>query len=626
MAYQTVTLTGKFLDPTGIPLRGSVQILPNVQRITDAAGNVILSGGITAPLDASGAFSAILPATNDVGLSPTNFQYSVWGPGGVAITISLPAGTSPVDLADVVPVTPAPVATADLADATVAGLVNNTASATRTVLNSKFAFGSDTLALRRLADVGRADTLGSSSRSTVSFTDTPALSETWANLAAWTATGVQVSGGKLFATGDAGNNSAAYYGFGTANPPTRMRFKTKVTIPAASGGATGALLLGFTSATSGTPATNSYYGIQISPSSNAVNEWQLGTPATATKPTANSLGPTIAAGDYVVTGTADERGTSVTLSTVTGDKVTTVYYPRTSFTPKAPAIFLADTRALTGFAVWNYIARADTVTGATTVESYGPSHWWGYTNTADTHGALIITPTGYDSRKPIDWLLHHHGAGQGELDLYEDSAHATVVTAAVAGGYGLMSIRGQSAGSSTDCWGADGCVTAGHTLGAYKYLRDHYAMRNLILWGTSMGSLATLNVLMRREIPNVIGWLGTYPATNLAGLFNNNVGANAPAIRTAYGIASDGSDYSVKTAGHDPNLALAPLFRGIPMRFYASPADTTVSKATNSDAFAASVAPYVPEATVVTCSGNHGDASHFQPSDYIAFFDRCSGK
>jgi hypothetical protein len=88
-------------------------------------------------------------------------------------------------------------------------------------------------------------------------------------------------------------------------------------------------------------------------------------------------------------------------------------------------------------------------------------------------------------------------------------------------------------------------------------------------------------------------------------------------------MAADGSDYATLAAGHDPNLLKASVFRGLPMSFYASTGDTVVPRAGNTDALAAKVAGVASESDVIACIGNHGDLSHFQPSDLRAFFDRC---
>lgn len=134
MSYATVTLTGKILTQHGQAQRGSVGIFTNVGHILDASGNVILTGAVQVTLDSTGAFSVALPATDEPNLSPNGFQYTLRAPGGISVTFSLPTTPSTVDLADLVPIAPAPVAAASLTDATVAALINNAASSVRAAL------------------------------------------------------------------------------------------------------------------------------------------------------------------------------------------------------------------------------------------------------------------------------------------------------------------------------------------------------------------------------------------------------------------------------------------------------------------------------------------------------------
>lgn len=510
-------------------------------------------------------------------------------------------------------------------DTYVAGLIDDPASATTSSLSASIAGETferfaDNLAQRNLDLAGRADAAASLALSQQRYADVASLDEDWSDLAAWATTGVQVSGGKLYATGDAGNNSAAFYGFGTL---TRATFTTRITLPAAGG--SGAVVVGFTSQTSGVPDPNSLYGAFIAPQNLDLREYNQGVQANPPNPSTNRLSEDLPAGTYHVTAVVDEYGSSVAVHAADGSPARVFYIPRSEFVPGGFAIFLADTRALSGVAFEPVVARADSVTSPNrTIQTLAPRIEWRYDDASSLHGILVATPASYDSRKPIDWIFHHHGALQDELDVWEDTASYTILEAALAAGYGVISIRGQA--TSGDCWGADACTDEGHARRAYRWLRDHYAVRSLVLWGTSMGGLATLNMLKSRDIPNIVGWLGTYPVTNLASMFANNAGTFAASIRSAYGIAADGSDYAAKTAGNDPALLDPAMFRGVRMRLYASAADTVVSKTTNSDAFAAAVADYAPEASVVACSGEHGDASHFQPSDYVAFFDRCTGK
>lgn len=139
MAYSTVTITGTMKKPGGTPLRGTLSFVPNVDRVTDAAGNVVLAGTTTVKLDSTGSFSVSLPATDDVRLTPSGFQYHCYGPGDLDFTFSLPASPGTTTLAALVPVAPAPVAEANLTDATVKALVDNPASGTRSSLSATYA-------------------------------------------------------------------------------------------------------------------------------------------------------------------------------------------------------------------------------------------------------------------------------------------------------------------------------------------------------------------------------------------------------------------------------------------------------------------------------------------------------
>jgi len=137
MPYATVTLTGQFLTPSGQGIGGTIRIEPSVPWVIDATGNKILVGTVSAKLGDSGAFSIALPATDDVTLSPSGFQYTLHGPTG-SITFSLPTTPSTVDVADITPVAPAPVAAANLTDATVKALIDNAGSGVRASLTAVY--------------------------------------------------------------------------------------------------------------------------------------------------------------------------------------------------------------------------------------------------------------------------------------------------------------------------------------------------------------------------------------------------------------------------------------------------------------------------------------------------------
>jgi hypothetical protein len=108
--YETVTLTGTYQLPNGTPAKGTVEIIPSERLIVDDTGDVILSGRVKVQLDETGSFSVDLPATDDPGLNPTGFGYTLVAKLHhahlAAVSFSLPAAVSPVDVTDVTTVDP----------------------------------------------------------------------------------------------------------------------------------------------------------------------------------------------------------------------------------------------------------------------------------------------------------------------------------------------------------------------------------------------------------------------------------------------------------------------------------------------------------------------------------------
>lgn len=147
MSYATVTLTGKVTSPTGAASRSGFSIMANTPRVVDAAGKVVLAGAVAIQPDATGAFSVALPATDDVNLTPSGFQYRILGHHGIDTTFSLPTSLGTVDLAELVPVTAAPLPEEIVLDATVKALVDNPGSGVRASLSGLYATPADVVAL-----------------------------------------------------------------------------------------------------------------------------------------------------------------------------------------------------------------------------------------------------------------------------------------------------------------------------------------------------------------------------------------------------------------------------------------------------------------------------------------------
>jgi hypothetical protein len=119
-----ITVTGRFQFYTGAACGGTVTFRPSGDPwLKDATADTTLvpgtiactlnsSGELVGPVGAQGAGSVgvVLPATNDPDLAPSGFVYDVVvtiaGLAPMSYSISLPTGTTPIDLADLSPVTP----------------------------------------------------------------------------------------------------------------------------------------------------------------------------------------------------------------------------------------------------------------------------------------------------------------------------------------------------------------------------------------------------------------------------------------------------------------------------------------------------------------------------------------
>jgi hypothetical protein len=100
----TITVTGQYLDFQGLPIAGQVKFTLSQVLIDAAADTVIIPSTVTADLDATGAFSAIVPITNDPDISPAAFTYgfeeAFIGGSSYTITLTSSLGAS-VDISDI---------------------------------------------------------------------------------------------------------------------------------------------------------------------------------------------------------------------------------------------------------------------------------------------------------------------------------------------------------------------------------------------------------------------------------------------------------------------------------------------------------------------------------------------
>lgn len=236
-------------------------------------------------------------------------------------------------------------------------------------------------------------------------------------------------------------------------------------------------------------------------------------------------------------------------------------------------------------------------------------------STAGGSSIRVLIPDNYVSSA----VVYHHGVGENYTHLTSDSLKADVVARLLSDGYLVA-----SSSAAGDNWGNQAGLDAYAAL--QTYLVTNYAPTKTAIFSQSMGGCSGL---LTAATGDYVAWFGIYPVCSLANMFGSNAGTYASSIRTAFGIASNGSDYSTKTSGFDPLLLSASAFDRLPMRFWSSSGDTVVTKAGNSDLMAAHVAASKAESANIACTGNHGDTSHFDPqgvSDFLAraFVDRTS--
>ena len=100
-----VTVTGTYIDISGEPIAGQVKFTPRAVLRNTTSNVILVNSTIVVTLDANGAFSQQLVATDDPDASPIDFSYFVEEAfvGGRQFDILLPKATATVDLADTSP-------------------------------------------------------------------------------------------------------------------------------------------------------------------------------------------------------------------------------------------------------------------------------------------------------------------------------------------------------------------------------------------------------------------------------------------------------------------------------------------------------------------------------------------
>lgn len=225
----------------------------------------------------------------------------------------------------------------------------------------------------------------------------------------------------------------------------------------------------------------------------------------------------------------------------------------------------------------------------------------------------LIIPSSYTQYACIYW--HSSGGDQNEWSANNGS------TAARQACFDMMNTDGYivacSNASSGNNWGNQASLDANEALRAYMV--THYAPTKMVACGVSMGGIGSL-LQAAAGFTGLAGWWGIAPACNLAHLYNSE--GFASLIDSAYNIPGGGT-YAAQTAGHDPCLLSATPFNYLPMHYWASSADTTVSKAFNSDVMSSNVGNNHIENIVTPCTGGHGADDQYRAVELSGFLSRC---
>lgn len=106
-----VTVSATYKHPDGAAFKGKLLFTPEPAILTSGAHGTLVLGTVEATLDANGAVTATLLATDDADVTPSGWTYLVqerwYDAPGRSYPLSLPAAAPTVDLADVAPTAPA---------------------------------------------------------------------------------------------------------------------------------------------------------------------------------------------------------------------------------------------------------------------------------------------------------------------------------------------------------------------------------------------------------------------------------------------------------------------------------------------------------------------------------------
>lgn len=219
----------------------------------------------------------------------------------------------------------------------------------------------------------------------------------------------------------------------------------------------------------------------------------------------------------------------------------------------------------------------------------------------------LVGPDGDYACVPRPLVVVFHGAGGGIFN-FDDPVVQSMLESWTGEGFRVL---------GCDAHGFSWGNTAAQLdyLSAIEIIQSGWSTSQLLFWAGSMGALVCANLLSNYSLPKRVA--GVYWTI---GAFDLDYVSTEGDVDFSASVAAA---YPGGYAGNNPMAKAGNQFRGIRHRFIASPDDLTIITAHNTTPFAAKVAPYSPEATVVASSGTHADSSHIQLDDILSFYKRA---
>jgi pimeloyl-ACP methyl ester carboxylesterase len=228
--------------------------------------------------------------------------------------------------------------------------------------------------------------------------------------------------------------------------------------------------------------------------------------------------------------------------------------------------------------------------------------------------AQMVVPAGVQAGDPVTVLIASHGHGGSYLTFQNDANSRTVRDMAIDAGWVFISpdMHGNRWGNPT---------AVADVVRVRDYAAALFDVGKLHLYGQSMGGMAMMQVVAQGVLPEVERLAVIAPACNL-GLINNTESTLWSTLRSAYGAATDGSDFDTRVLPYDPVANhSASQYAGIRFKVWASNSDALIPKVGHIDAFVDAGRTVEMESfELVTVTGGHLSADHYRTAEFMSFF------